>query len=177
MGMATNVTTYFNLPGSHSFSELDQRFMVEPIASWTTFEMMVFPWLFIIPAEILGLISSAIIYMMGSAETDLPHGKYTGVPLSLKSWCYIWFNRLVVLPFLSWLIVKNVWSSKAVIYDMEKLNWLNGLVAFLVVFAGADFTYFVSHQVVHKYRFLYSFIHKHHHQEAGALADSTPPVS
>ena len=93
--------------------------MVTPVATWTVAQMFLFPWLFIIPAEILGAISSIMIYMWGKVETDLPHGRTTHVPLSTRDLTYIWFNRLVVLPFLSWLIVGAVWNSKAVVYDME----------------------------------------------------------
>jgi sterol desaturase/sphingolipid hydroxylase (fatty acid hydroxylase superfamily) len=114
----------------------------------------------------LGLISSSLIYFFGSIETDLPHGEKTGKPLDAKSWFYIWFNRLVLLPLLSLMIVKTVWNSSAVVYDMDKLNFLNGLVAFVVVFSLADFTYYVGHRIVHATPALYKFVHKHHHGEA-----------
>jgi hypothetical protein len=60
--------------------------MVEPVATWTTEQMLVFPWLFIIPAEILGGMSSALIYFLGSKETDLPYGKKTFTPLAFKDY-------------------------------------------------------------------------------------------
>ena len=144
----------------------DMAFMVEPIASWSVFQLVLFPWLFIVPAELLGLISSSIIYFMGAEETDLPHGKLTGKPLDLTSWSYIAFNRLVMLPFISFLIVRTVWNSPAVVYDMELLSWRNGLVMFVVVFSLADFTYWFSHRTVHRYKFLFNIIHSHHHKEA-----------
>jgi len=145
---------------------LDYKFMVEPMSTWSMFQCLLFPILFVVPAEILGLISSSLIYFMGGEETDLPHGKLTGKPLDATSWGYIWFNRLVLLPLLSLMIVKTVWSSEAVVYDMDALNFWNGLVAFVGVFSLADFTYFVMHQVVHRYPMLYKFVHKHHHKEA-----------
>lgn len=46
-----------------------QKFMVDPVSSWTWAQMAVFPWLFIIPAEILGMISSLMIYF---GENRLP---------------------------------------------------------------------------------------------------------
>jgi hypothetical protein len=90
-----------------------QSFMVEPIANWTTKETLLFPWLLTIPAEILGLISSSMIFFLGSEKTNLAHGKTTA--LSWISWSYIIFNSLVMLPFISFLIVKSVWSSDAVV--------------------------------------------------------------
>lgn len=144
-----------------------QKFMVEPVADWTTPQMLLFPWLFIIPAEILGLISSSLIFFLGKPETDLPHGRRTGKPLPFKwDWIFITFNRLVMLPFISWMIVKCVWNSNAVVYDMEKLDWFNGLLAFVVVFSLSDFTYYASHRIVHRFPALYKFVHKHHHGEA-----------
>lgn len=143
-----------------------QAFMVTPIATWTVEQMFLFPWLFIIPAEILGAISSMMIYIWGKVETDLPHGRTTHVPLSTRDLTYIWFNRLVVLPFLSWLIVGTVWNSQAVVYDMEELSWKNGLVAGLICFSLSDFTYYAGHRIVHKWPAVYKFVHKHHHGEA-----------
>eukprot|EP00928_Gymnodinium_smaydae_P043206 TRINITY_DN289_c0_g1_i5.p1 TRINITY_DN289_c0_g1~~TRINITY_DN289_c0_g1_i5.p1 ORF type:complete len:291 (-),score=67.19 TRINITY_DN289_c0_g1_i5:82-954(-) len=147
-------------------SNFDGMFMVQSVSSWSWLQTLVFPWLFIVPAEIFGALSSALIYFTGKVETDLPHGEVTGKPLSTKSWAYIIFNRLVVLPFISFLIVRVVWASDAVVWEMDKLNFLNGIVGFLACFSLADFTYFAAHRIVHRYRFLYKFIHKHHHQEA-----------
>merc|ERR1712028_303238 len=87
-----------------------QAFMVQPVDSWSTEQILMFPWLFIVPAEILGLISSAIIFALGGKDNDLPHGPMTGVPLSWTSWFYVIFNRLVMLPFISFLIVRTVCS-------------------------------------------------------------------
>jgi sterol desaturase/sphingolipid hydroxylase (fatty acid hydroxylase superfamily) len=143
-----------------------QKFMVEPVSTWSTDQMLLFPWLFIIPAEILGMISSALIHFLGKPETDLPHGRSTHTPLDKTSQFYIYFNRLIVLPFLSLLIVKNVWASNAVVFDADKLNWGNGLGGFAVVFALADFTYYVGHRVVHANPKIYKFVHKHHHGES-----------
>ena len=65
-------------------------------------------------------------------------------------------------------ITSRLFGKDAVVWDMEKLGLMNGLVGFLTCFSLADFTYFVGHRVVHRYRFLYKFIHKHHHQEAAS---------
>jgi hypothetical protein len=158
-----------NVMAGNNVTESDfiamQSFMVEPIANWTTKETLLFPWLFIIPAEILGLISSSMIFFLGSKKTDLPHGKATGAPVSWTSWSYIIFSRLVMLPFISLLIVKSVWASDAVVYDMEKLNFLNGAVTFAVFFSLSDCVYYASHRIVHKVPMLYKFTHKHHHGE------------
>merc|ERR1711865_586037 len=146
-----------------------QAFMVQPVDSWSTEQILMFPWLFIVPAEILGLISSAIIFALGSKDNDLPHGPMTGVPLSWTSWFYVIFNRLVMLPFISFLIVRTVWASNAVVYpkgDDSNLNIYNGLGAFAVVFALSDFVYYAGHRIVHSYPKLYIWVHKHHHGEA-----------
>jgi len=143
-----------------------QKFMVDPVSTWSTQQMLLFPWLFIIPAEILGLVSTTMIYFLGSPKTDLPYGKATGVPLDSKSIRYVWFNRLVLLPFISFLIVRTVWNSNAVVYDMEQLNLWNGLVAFVFCFSLSDLTYYTGHRIVHKHKWLYRYVHKHHHGEA-----------
>lgn len=70
-----------------------------------------------------------------------------------------------MLPFISWLIVRTVWNSNAIVYDMEKLNWQNGLVSFVIVFSLSDLTYYTGHRIVHSCRPLYKFVHKHHHGE------------
>jgi sterol desaturase/sphingolipid hydroxylase (fatty acid hydroxylase superfamily) len=141
------------------------KFMVEPLSSWTWEQALLFPFLFVVPAEVLGLISSAIIYVLGDVKTDLPHGKTTNNPLGTRDLCYIWFNRLIVLPFLSWMIVRTVWNSKAVVYDPDQLTWMNGALAFVICFALSDLSYYTSHRIVHKYKWLYRFVHKHHHGE------------
>jgi len=169
--MATMNSTGVDFESLMSVEDFDgfvsmQSFMVEPVGDWTTFQKLLFPWLFIIPAEILGLVSSLIIYLLGDEKTDLPYGRTTHVPLSSISKFYIWFNRLLVLPFLSLLIVKNVWASDAVLYKPEELTWANGLGGFAVVFALADFTYYASHRFVHAVPAVYKIVHKHHHGES-----------
>jgi len=126
-----------------------QTFIVEPVATWTLEQALLFPWLFIIPAEILGMASSALIYFLGAQDKDLPYGKTTFNKLGWTDLSYIWFNRLVVLPFISWLVVTMVWNSDAVVFKPEDLTWANGLGAFLVVFACSDFTYYAGHRIVH----------------------------
>mmetsp|Transcript_41879 Transcript_41879/g.111561 ORF Transcript_41879/g.111561 Transcript_41879/m.111561 type:complete len:345 (+) Transcript_41879:72-1106(+) len=143
-----------------------QAFMVEPVKTWTWGQALLFPWLFVIPAEILALISSSMIYVLGGNKTDLPHGKTTHKPLGATDLTYIWFNRLVMLPFISFMIVRTVWNSKAVVYEPEKLTWLNGLGSFLMVFSLSDLTYYTGHRIVHRFPILFNFIHKHHHGEA-----------
>lgn len=107
-----------------------------------------------------------MIFFLTNKATDLPYGRSTFTPLDSKSLSYIWFNRLIVLPFLSLLIVKCVFSSSAVVYDGKDLNWANGLGGFAVVFALADFTYYASHRIVHSFPAIYKFVHKHHHGES-----------
>lgn len=143
-------------------------FMVEPVATWTLTHWVVFPWLFIIPAEVLGLLSSVLIFALGNPKTDLPHGRTTGKEIEYKpDWLYIWCNRLLVLPFLSWMIVSCVWASPSVVYGgTETCTFMNSIIAFLIVFSLSDLTYYTGHRVVHKYPFLYKNIHKHHHGEA-----------
>ena len=50
------------MAGNYTFDDFTnmQAFMVEPVSTWTTSQMLLFPWLFIIPAEILGLMSSSL---------------------------------------------------------------------------------------------------------------------
>jgi sterol desaturase/sphingolipid hydroxylase (fatty acid hydroxylase superfamily) len=146
-----------------------QKFVVEPVDTWSTEQMMLFPCLFIVPAEFLGLISSALIRIKGAPETDLPHMPTTGKPLDATSWCYIWFNRLVLLPFISFLIVRTVWNSNAIVYDTGQLSWSNGVFAFIVVFALSDLSYYTAHRIVHRYPWLYKFVHKHHHGEPAPI--------
>ncbi|GMI26339.1 hypothetical protein TeGR_g5380 [Tetraparma gracilis] len=143
-----------------------QSFMVEPTSDWTWEQTMLFPWLFIIPAEILGGCSSALIYFLGAKESDLPYGRTTFKPLGFRDYAYIWFNRLIVLPFISFLVVRTVWASEAVVWQKEDLDWMNGLASFLAVFSLSDFTYYASHRFVHSFPNIYKFVHKHHHGES-----------
>ena len=65
-----------------------------------------------------------------------------------------------MLPFISFMIVRTVWNSKAVVYEPEKLTWLNGLGSFLMVFSLSDLTYYTGHRIVHRFPILFNFIHK-----------------
>jgi sterol desaturase/sphingolipid hydroxylase (fatty acid hydroxylase superfamily) len=136
---------------------------------------MLFPWLFIIPAEILGGCSSALIYFLGAKESDLPYGRTTFKPLGFRDYAYIWFNRLIVLPFISFLVVRTVWASEAVVWQKEDLDWMNGLASFLAVFSLSDFTYYASHRFVHSFPNIYKFVHKHHHGESEPISKSAAP--
>jgi len=141
---------------------------------WTTNQLLIFPLLFILPAEMLGVISSTMIYLIGSSpwgmgllgDNDLPHGHTTGKPLCFKDYSYILFNRLVMLPVISFMIVKVVCNSSAIIWDMDALNWKNGVGMFVIVFALSDFTQYVSHRILHEVPWLYACVHKHHHGES-----------
>ena len=88
-----------------------QSFVVDPIETWTFYQALLFPWMFIIPAEILGLCSSALIYFLGHKDSDLPYGRTTFKPLGITDYTYIFFNRLMVLPFISFLVVRTAWNS------------------------------------------------------------------
>lgn len=142
-------------------------YIVNDVATWTWAQLALFPWLFIIPAEIMAGMSDTLIYFWGKGP--LPSAVLPKYRDPALQWhpdiAYIAFNRLVVLPFLSFLIVRTVWNSAAVIFDMEAATLANTIGAFLVVFALSDFTYYVSHRIVHKVGWLYSFVHKHHHGE------------
>jgi len=76
--MAMNITDF---PGLEVGA-----FMVEPISSWSVEQMLLFPILFIIPAEILGLINDALIYFCEFIikRKGLP-GKYNSDPSFLPS--------------------------------------------------------------------------------------------
>jgi sterol desaturase/sphingolipid hydroxylase (fatty acid hydroxylase superfamily) len=145
----------------------EMAFMVKPISEWTFYQAMLFPWLFIIPAEILGFTSYALILLRGGPESDLPHGPRTNQPLEFKwDWIYITFNRLVLLPIISFMIVRVVWNSSAVIWEPEKVSFWNGIGMFVVVFSLSDLTYYIGHRVVHRYKFLFRIIHSHHHKHS-----------
>jgi sterol desaturase/sphingolipid hydroxylase (fatty acid hydroxylase superfamily) len=146
-----------------------QAFVVDPVSSWTWEQALLFPWLFVIPAEFFGLLSSTIIFVMGNKDTDLIHGKTTGKPLSWTAWSYIVFNRICVLPFLSWMIINCVWNSKAVVFDPDELTWLNGLGGFLAIFSLSDLSYYLAHRFVHSCPPVYKFVHKHHHGESAPI--------
>lgn len=141
------------------------RFMVEPVSTWSTQQMMLFPALFVIPAEILAKIIDVMIWSM-SGKPGLPGWEKERAPLGSRDFTYIWFNRLIMLPFVSWLNIKVIWASSAIVYDMEALTLFNTVVAFIVIFALSDLVYYTGHRIVHHYPTLYNFVHKHHHGEA-----------
>jgi len=57
---------------------------------------------------------------------------------------YIWINRLVLLPFVSWLNVTVIWNSPAIVWDFDSFTPYNTLVAFVVVFALSDLVYYTG---------------------------------
>ena len=167
------INTTAALPSFFDEFTAPQAFIFKPASTWTTKQMLTFPWLCIIPTEILSLISTTMIFLIGSSpwgmqllgDNDLPHGRKTGKPLGFTDYSYIWFNRLVMLPFVAFLVLNVVCNSSAIVWDMDALNWKNGFVMFVVVFSLSDFTYYVAHRIVHRVPWLYAYVHKHHHQE------------
>lgn len=141
-------------------------FMVEPVADWSVNQAALFPWLFIIPAEILALLIDGIIWAASDGGLPgLPRGERPKLTWTDISYCY--FNRIVMLPFVAFLNVRAIWASSAVDWALEKsaFTFSNTVIGFLAVFCLADFVYYVGHRVVHGNPVLYNFIHKHHHGE------------
>lgn len=150
---------------STSFGFDDVKYMVEPVSTWTTEQMVLFPFLFVVPAEIFGWFVNFLIWAIPST---LPGPKWEDrEPLAWSpDLYYIYFNRFFMLPFISWLIVRTVWNSEAVVYDMDQINVWNFLVSGVICFALSDFVYYAGHRIVHKFPLVYGYVHKHHHQEA-----------
>jgi sterol desaturase/sphingolipid hydroxylase (fatty acid hydroxylase superfamily) len=139
-------------------------YVVTPVSTWSLYQMFLFPVLFVVPTEVLALICDSILWYCGMGLPLLPLEKYPA--LEWKDWSYVWFNRLCVLPLISFLIVRAVWNADCIIWDMDKMNIWNVIVAFVVVFSLSDLTYYTGHRIVHKVPALYNFIHKHHHGES-----------
>jgi sterol desaturase/sphingolipid hydroxylase (fatty acid hydroxylase superfamily) len=139
-------------------------FIVDPVSSWSSYQMAVFPVLFIIPAEILALVVDCILWYCGMGLPLLPIERYP--KLGFAAYFYTYFNRFVNLPFVSFIIVRVVFASKAVVWDMNQMTVFNTVIAFVLVFSLSDLTYYTGHRIVHKVGFLYNFVHKHHHQES-----------
>jgi len=146
------------------------QFMVEPVSTWTTSQMLMFPALFVLPAEMLAkLIDLGIWYM--SSRKGLPGWDDARAPLGSRDHAYIWFNRMIMLPFVSFLNIRVIWASSAVVWPgadsvFEAITVWNSLFAFICVFALSDLVYYIGHRIVHANPALYSFVHKHHHGEA-----------
>ena len=139
-------------------------FLVQPFSTWTTHQILFWPFLFIIPAEILGWFTDLVVYC--SKISLPPEKRYV---ITMKGYVYITFNRLVLMPFLMLWFVRLSWNSRAVVWgSADALNVFNTLVAFVVVFSLSDLVYYTGHRIVHGNLFLYTLIHKFHHQ------DSTP---
>lgn len=143
---------------------MSSDYIVTPVDTWTPYQMALFPILFIAPAEFLALIVDLILWGCGMGLPLLPLNRYP--PMEMKDWTYVYFNRFVVLPFISFMIVRLVWASKAIVWDMEAMSFANTFLAFIVVFSLSDLTYYTAHRIVHKVPALYNFIHKHHHKES-----------
>ena len=119
------------------------RFIVEPVATWSMSDWAVFPALFVLPAEISGFLVDTLIYVITyvlKLKTLPERDSYP--PLVFKDYFYMYFNRFVLLPFLSWLIVTTVWNSTSIVYD--ECTIMNTLVAFLVVFSLSDLVYYTG---------------------------------
>jgi sterol desaturase/sphingolipid hydroxylase (fatty acid hydroxylase superfamily) len=140
------------------------HFVVEPVSGWTIDQWILFPWLFSVPAEILALIVDAMIYFT-IGKPDLPHRK-SYPALTFNDYWYTYFNRIIGLPFVSWLNLRVVNASSAMVFDPDGMTLMNTLVAFVIVFALSDLVYYTGHRIVHKFEPLYVFVHKHHHQES-----------
>lgn len=164
---AVNAT--MNATANFDLNTMNQMyaFTLDPVRTWTTNQAIMFPFLFAVPAEFLALIVDLLIWTLGRPRPELPGPPDEKRP-ALKFWdyFYIYFNRAIMLPFVALLNVKVIFYSQAVVFNMDDLNWYNGLVSFLIVFALADLVYYTGHRIVHRVRPLYVFIHKHHHQEA-----------
>jgi len=140
------------------------EYVVTDASTWTLGQMALFPVLFVVPTEFLALICDLILWACGVGLPLLPRGKYP--PLDATARFYVWFNRLVVLPIISFLIVKVTWSAKCINWDMDQMTFMNTFIAFIVVFSLSDLTYYTGHRIVHKVGPLYNFVHKHHHKES-----------
>lgn len=143
------------------------RFMVDSPLTWTWQQALLFPTLFVVPAEILALVVDGMIAHY-SKEPGLPSPanlKRTTLPWAPDLF-YIWFNRLLLLPFVSWLNITVIWNSASIVWDFDAFTVANTLIAFLVVFALSDLVYYTGHRIVHAYPTLYAYVHKHHHQDA-----------
>lgn len=151
---------------SHESMMESSKFMVEPLSTWSAYQFVFFIAVFVIPAEILAKVIDVIIYFLGRGKDSLPL-RPTGVypPLAFTDNFYIYFNRIIMLPIVSWLNVRCIWNSKAVVWDGD-LTFFNTFVGFIIVFSLSDLVYYTGHRVVHSIPWLYNFVHKHHHQES-----------
>jgi len=136
------------------------------VSTWSTSQALLFPWLFVIPAEILGLLIDGVIYAAQDGSLPGPprneRKKLTWTDIS-----YTAFNRIIGLPIISFLNVRAIWGSSAVDWSMEKdaFTFWNTVVGFLVVFSLCDLVYYLGHRIVHGVPWLYNVVHKHHHGE------------
>jgi sterol desaturase/sphingolipid hydroxylase (fatty acid hydroxylase superfamily) len=137
-------------------------FTVKPVAEWSGGQMLLFPVLFVVPTEILALICDFILWKCGMG---LPLRK-SYPPLAPTDYFYVWFNRLLVLPVISFLIIRAVFGASCIVWEMENMTFMNTIVAAVVVFSLSDLTYYTGHRIVHKVPLLYGIVHKHHHQES-----------
>lgn len=137
-------------------------FVSSPVSDWTTYQKLIFPVLFVVPTEFLALICDAILYYCGMG---LPL-KSSYPPLEGRDYFYVWFNRLLVLPFLSFIITRAIMNASCVVWEMEEMTFMNTVVAGVLVFSFSDLTYYIGHRIVHKVPALYGVIHKHHHRES-----------
>jgi len=163
--MAAVMDAAMNATASGGFADwVSYDYIADPVSTWSTYQMGLFPVLFIVPAEFLALIVDGILWWCGMGLPLLPLEKYP--KMDFTAWSYVYFNRFVVLPFLSFIIVKIVLNSSAVVWDMEQMSLMNTLLGFVLVFSLSDLTYYTGHRIVHKVPFLYKNVHKHHHKES-----------
>mmetsp|Transcript_21210 Transcript_21210/g.42112 ORF Transcript_21210/g.42112 Transcript_21210/m.42112 type:complete len:277 (-) Transcript_21210:336-1166(-) len=139
-------------------------FVWNDFSDWTLYQMLSFPVLFFVPTELLALICDGILHYCGMGLPLLPLKKYP--PMEFKDWSYVWFNRICVLPLISYIIIRSIQNAECIVWEMDKMNFGNVFIAFVVVFSLSDLTYYIGHRTVHKVPALYNFIHKHHHKES-----------
>jgi sterol desaturase/sphingolipid hydroxylase (fatty acid hydroxylase superfamily) len=140
-------------------------FTITPVSTWTMNQALLFPWLFIVPAELLALIVDACIWIANGGALPGPP-KDQRKPLPWKDIGFIAFNRIVLLPIVAFLNMRVINASKAVVWDFDQFTFFNTVVAFVIVFSLSDLVYYIGHRIVHRYPLLYGIVHKHHHGES-----------
>jgi len=143
---------------------LDASYILDPVNTWTLGQMAMFPVIFVVPAEFLALIVDLILWACGMGLPLLPLNRYP--TMGFKDNLFVYGNRCITLPFVSFLIVRVIQNSKAIVWDMDQMTFMNTVVATVLVFSLSDLVYYTGHRIVHYVPFLYGVIHKHHHKES-----------
>ena len=138
--------------------EFPDHFVLGNADTWPTWLFPVFGGVIFAGLEILAIIVPALFY---SWEHIPIRGKHLDV-LSSTDKFYVFLNKVFTCMFV-YHFIKYTTKSATIEWDINKMTLMNTIPSFVAFYFFYDFFYMWFHWLLHN-RYLYRFIHKHHHR-------------